>query len=305
MPLRTVTEVPLTGGTDRFDYQSLDADAHRLYLAHMDSDRVTVVDTQANQVLADVTGIRRPTGVLVVPALGRVFASASAANELVAIETQTNQVAARIPTGGFPDGVAFDPGTGHVFVSNESGRSDTVIDPRANRAIATIDLGSEAGNTQYDAGSGLMVVNAQSTHQLVALDPKTNQVAARYDLPGADGNHGLAIDAKNRLAFIACEGNAKLLVFDLDAHKVLDTQPVGDNPDVLAFDPGNGALYVASESGTVAIFKEEGRGLHKLAQGFLAKGAHTVSVDPATHRLYFPLPDVNGQPTLRVMEPRF
>ncbi|HMG27461.1 MAG TPA: YncE family protein, partial [Acidimicrobiia bacterium] len=29
--------------------------------------------------------------------------------------------------------------------------------------------------------------------------------------------------------------------------------------------------------------------------------AHSVAVDPATHRVYFPLQDVGGHPMLRVM----
>lgn len=37
--------------------------------------------------------------------------------------------------------------------------------------------------------------------------------------------------------------------------------------------------------------------------GQLADHAHTVAVDQATHRIYFPLQDVNGHAVLRVMEP--
>ena len=31
--------------------------------------------------------------------------------------------------------------------------------------------------------------------------------------------------------------------------------------------------------------------------------AHTVSVDPDTHLVYFPLQNLNGKPVLRIMEP--
>ena len=36
----------------------------------------------------------------------------------------------------------------------------------------------------------------------------------------------------------------------------------------------------------------------------LAAGAHAVAVDPATHRVFFPLASVDGRPVLRVMRPR-
>ena len=42
-----VADVPLTGGTARFDYQSLDAQAHRLYIAHLGASQVIVFDTQS------------------------------------------------------------------------------------------------------------------------------------------------------------------------------------------------------------------------------------------------------------------
>ena len=34
LPLRVLTDIPLTGGTTRLDYQSLDSGSGRLYIAH-------------------------------------------------------------------------------------------------------------------------------------------------------------------------------------------------------------------------------------------------------------------------------
>jgi pimeloyl-ACP methyl ester carboxylesterase len=39
------------------------------------------------------------------------------------------------------------------------------------------------------------------------------------------------------------------------------------------------------------------------AEGFAGPNAHTVAVDPATHRIFLPLADDNGRPVLRVMAP--
>src|SRR6185503_21102181 len=97
-----------------------------------------------------------------------------------------------------------------------------------------------------------------------------------------------------RLAFVACEGNAKLLVFDLQRRRVTATFDVGDDPDVLDFDTSLRRLYVAAESGEVAAFQEHGRTLRKLGQAKLADNAHSVAVDPRSHLVYFPLEDVDG-----------
>src|SRR5437870_7302714 len=44
LPLRTLIDVPLTGGTTRLDYQSLESVSGRLYIAHLGSDLMTVFD---------------------------------------------------------------------------------------------------------------------------------------------------------------------------------------------------------------------------------------------------------------------
>jgi len=81
------------------------------------------------------------------------------------------------------------------------------------------------------------------------------------------------------------------------------TYPVGEEPDVLALDEGLGRLYVAAESGIVSIFQENGRTLQGIGRVFVADEAHTVAVDPVTHRVYFALQNVGGRPVIRIMTP--
>jgi DNA-binding beta-propeller fold protein YncE len=105
------------------------------------------------------------------------------------------------------------------------------------------------------------------------------------------------------LAFAACEENSKLVVFDLQTRKASATLTVGADPDVLAFDSGLHRLYVSAESGNISIFDERDRGLQKDFEGFFAANAHTVAVDSRTHRVYWPLQNVNGNPVLRITAP--
>ncbi|MGN2252652.1 YncE family protein [Frateuria sp. GZRe12] len=303
LPLDTVADAPLTGRTTRWDYASLDRVRHRLFLAHLGDGVVTAFDTRAQRVVADIPGVSSVHGVLAIPQLDRVYASATGTDEVVAIDATSLKILARVPTGDYPDGMAYAPGARKLYVSNEHGGSDTVIDVRSYRRIATIPLGGEVGNTQYDPVSGHVFANVQTRRMLAEIDPATDKVVARIPLPGAEGNHGLYIDAPARLAFIACEDNGRLLVLDLRNRHVIASFPVGEGPDVLAFDPGPGWLYVASESGELALFEVKGRTVRALGQGILGPNAHVVAVDPATHRAYFPLKDWKGKPVLRITEP--
>jgi len=210
---------------------------------------------------------------------------------------------ARVGPIDYPDGLAYAPGVERVFVSDEHGGVDAVIDAKANTLIARIPLGGGAGNTVYDSGSQLILVAVHGKNELVRIDPVAMRIVDRVSLPGGSNPHGIAIDVANRVAFVACEGNGKLFVVDLATMKVLASYTVGDDPDVLAFDPGLGLLYVAAESGDVTIFRENQKTLI-FAGGFSQPHAHTVCVDPNTHLVYFPLENVDGHPVMRIMKPR-
>jgi DNA-binding beta-propeller fold protein YncE len=302
LPLRIVADLPLSGGTSRFDYQSLDPLTHRLFVAHLGAGIITVVDVSSDQVVANIPDVAGVHGVLAVPELGRVYASATDAHQIVVIDEQSLQVVRRIPGGDYPDGLAYAPLQHELFVSDEAGGADVVIDVTTNRQVATIPLGGEAGNTQYDPVSGRIYVDVQTRNELAAIDPATHTIVARYPLAGCEHDHSLLIDAPQRLAFIACDGNATLLVMDLGSMRVLSTQSVGDGVDVLALDHGTHLLYSASESGVVSVFDEHGRAVRKVGEGYVAPEAHSVAVDEATHRIFLPLQDVNGRPVLRIAQ---
>jgi len=295
--------VPLPGNATRWDYASLDAQRHHLFLAHLGDSAVVVFDTAQRKVIGTVPGVSHVHGVLYVPQLDRVYASATGTNEVVAIDAKTFEIVARAPGGDYPDGMAYAPAVRKLYVSDEHGGTDTVIDTTSNKRIATIPLGGEVGNTQYDSVSRHIFANAQTRDELAEIDPATDKVVARINLPGAKGNHGSYIDSSARLAFIACEGNDRLLVLDLASRKVLASFDVAKDPDVLAFDPTLGWLYVAGESGQVSVFKVRGKAVSPLGTALLGPNAHVVAVDPVTHEAFFPLKPAHGKPMLRITRP--
>lgn len=299
-PLQVLADVPLSGGASRFDYQSLDPTAHRLFVAHLGAGIITVINTESDQVVADIPGIAGVHGVLVVPELGRVYASATAAHQIAVLDERTLQVIARIPGGNYPDGLAYVPTRQEIFVSDEAGGAEIVIDVRSNRQVATIPLGGEAGNTQYDPISGHIFVDVQTHNQLAVINTMTNAIIGRYSLSGCDHDHGLLLDAPQRLAFVACDGDAKLLMMDIESMRMLAADSVGSGPDVLALDRGTHLLYVACESGVVSVLDEHGRAMRKVGEGYVARAAHSIAVDEATHRLFLPLESVDGRPVLRI-----
>lgn len=300
--VKQVAEVPLPGPAVRFDYQSLDAKNGRLYIAHMNADQLVVFDTEKRQVVANLDGFKRVHGVIAVPEISRAFASATGDHQMKAVDMNTLKIVGEAGPINYPDGLAYSVSTKRIFVSDEHGGVDAVVDAQTNKLITSIPLGGGAGNTVYDEGSGHILVAVHRINELVSIDPVAVKIIGRYKLPGIENPHGIALDQAHRLAFIAGEENHSLAVFDLNSMKLLSVHQVGDDPDVLAFDPGLGRLYVSAESGTVTVLQESGRDLRQIGQVHMPH-AHTVSVDPKSHLVYFPLENVEGHPFLRIMQP--
>lgn len=301
-PLKKVADIPLPGPAVRFDYQSFDPTHGRLYIAHMNANQLVVFDVRKREVVANLNGFPSVHGVWAVPELNRLYASATGEHKLAVVDTQTLKIIAKPGPIKYPDGIAYAPAAKRVFVSDEHGDADAVIDVSTNALITSIPLGGGAGNTVYDPVSGHILVAVHEKNELVSIDPERATIIGHHPLPGIESPHGIAVDVKDRLAFVAGEENNKLAVVDLTKMQVLSTYAVGKDPDVLAFDPGLGRLYVSAESGNVTVFRvEHGNTLTPDGTIFMAH-AHTVCVDPETHLVYFPLENVNGHPVLRIME---
>src|SRR4051812_32155329 len=303
LPLHPVARVPLSGPAVRFDYTSIDPANHTLWISHMDANQLLAFDVIHRRIKKTIAapGVH---GVIAVPQINRVYASATNDRQLLTINARTGAVLAKAPAGEYPDGLAYDPVQRHVFVSDESGGIEGVFNAAGHR-IATISLGGQAGNVQFDAGTGHVMADVQTRNEIALIDPRSNRIIKRIHVPNCSSPHGLLIDSPHRIAFVACDGNAKLLTLDIRTMSFTGTFSVGSSPDVLAFDAAKRRLYVSAESGVVAVFAETATSARPLGMSFLATEAHSVAVDQATHLVYFPLQSgSNGRPQLLIMRPR-
>lgn len=304
LPQRIIAQVSLPGDGSRFDYASSDDQRGLLFIAHLGASEVIEIDTHARHVVRTIPNLSQVHGVLVVPLLHRIYATATGTNKVVGLDEDTGRVLTRSPTGDYPDGLAYDPHRNTVWVTNETGGTETVIDATTGAPRGSIDLGGEVGNVAYDPSGDRMWVAVQGRGDLAELDPATLAVTRRVPLPGCDHPHGLSLDPAARLGFVACDANATLLTVDLATGQTIGSDPVGAQPDVLAYDPGAHRLYVAAESGWVSLLELHDRRLSVLGSDHLADGAHVVAVDELTHHSFYPLPaGADGHSELLEAEP--
>lgn len=305
-PLTLVADVDLPGGATRFDYQDVDREHGHLIVAHMNDGTVLVVDLADGKPIKTLPNVPTARGIVVAPEIGRFFVTSSP-NQLVMFDSASLAEVGRVTTGNAPDGVGWDPVHRIVGVSDQRDGAVSLLAGGGTGARTPVKVGVETGNVVFDPKREVFWVTAVSASppdQLVRIDPIAGTVAARIDLPGCDGAHGLRIAPDGASAFIACEGNDTLARVDLEGAHAIATGKTGAGPDVLAIDAAIGWIYVAAESGDLAVFDVTQPGVVAIDHEHPGDHAHSVAVDPATHRVFFPLlAGPTGKPVLRIMRP--
>jgi hypothetical protein len=306
LPLVLVADVDLPGKPVRFDYQDLDPAQGNLVIAHMNDASVVVVKASDGSVVKVIPNVPTVRGVVVADDVGRIFVTSSP-NQIVIVDNASLTEIARVGTGNAPDGVGWDPKDKIVGVSDQRDGAASLIAGAGSGARKQVKLGTETGNVVFDASRGVFwitVVGPTSPDQLVAIDPVGASVTTRIPLSGCKGAHGLRLHPDGKTALVACEENSKLVRVDLVGANALDIADTGADPDVMAIDPGLGWLYVAAESGDLAVFDLGKPGLVSVGREHPGDASHSVAVDPATHHVFFPLQKgPKGTPALRIMKP--
>jgi len=177
-----------------------------------------------------------------------------------------------------------------------------VVDVTEDKIVKTLHFDSETGMPQYDPVARKVYVNLQDQNLLAVIDPLTDTVVGRYPVGTCKGNHGMALDPERHRAFLQCEGNDVMTVFDLDAHKPIAHLPTAAGGDVVKFDPGLKRIYVASSSGAISVFQEKDADHFTKLEDFpVQHRVHSLAVDVKTHRVYTPEEQEDGHPVSRMI----
>ena len=212
------------------------------------------------------------------------------------------KVVKKLPTEAKPDGSAYAQPFHKLYVSDERGRAEAVVDVLEDKIITTIHFESETGMPQYDPVARKVYVNLQDQNLFAVIDPTTDTVTDRYPVGKCQGNHGMALDVEHHRAFLQCEENNLLTVFDLDAYKPIAYIPTAAGGDVVKFDRGLKRIYVACSSGAISVIQENDPDHFRKLEDFpVQKKVHSLAVDEKTHRVYTPEEQEDGRPVSRMV----
>ena len=112
----------------------------------------------------------------------------------------------------------------------------------------------------------------------------------------------MAVDSEHHRAFLLCNGTKTLTVFTLDTHMAIAHLPLPAGADVVKFDPVLGRIYAACSSGFISVFQQDDAEHYRTLEDFaVQKLVHSLAVDTATHRVYAPEQQENGQAVARMI----
>jgi DNA-binding beta-propeller fold protein YncE len=276
-------------GDGGWDYLSVDQVNSRLFVSH--GTRVNVVDLKKGEELAVIPNTNGVHGIAVANDLNKAFISCGRDTLVKVVDLNTFKEIAEVKvTGQNPDAILYDQFTRKVFTFNGRSGNSTVIDAKNNKVIGTIQLAGKPEFPQTD-GKGKIYVNIEDKSEISVINTKSLKVEKTWPIAPGEEPSGLALDIANNRLFSVC-GNKLMVISDIIAGKVVNTVPIGDGCDGVAFDAVKKRIYASNGEGSMTIVLQESADKYTVVENMPTKaGARTISVDKNTHKIYLSVAD--------------
>lgn len=284
-PYTKVADIPI-GGAGAFDYLAIDGAAKRLYVTH--GTEIVVIDTATNKVVGKIADTPRVHGIAIVPEFGKAFTTNGGENKVSVVDLKTLQTLSKIETGTNPDAVLYETSKKEIYTFNggkAGGYNASVIDAAKGTVVATVDLGDKPESGQADSGAGRVFVNLETKSLVAVIDIATHKKIAEWAIAPAEEPTGMAIDTAAKRLFVG--GGPALVLIDYTTGKVVTSVKICEGTDATWYDSTTKLVFNSCGDGNITMTRFDAP--NKLTVvGTLptARGARTMAVDPATHRIY-------------------
>ncbi len=282
-----------TGGAEKWDYLIVDSTQHRLFVSR--ATHVQVLDLESGKIVGDIANTPGVHGIALAPDLNRGFTSNGKADSVTVFNLQTLAPVAVIKISGHgPDAIIYDAPSKRIYTFNGHSDSATVIDAAAAKEIANIALPGQPEFAVSD-GAGRIFVNLEDKAQVAVIDVAKGSVTATWPLAPCEEPTGLALDAARKRLFSVCH-NERLIVTDSATGARVAELPIGKHVDAAAFDAQASLVFSSNGDSADVTVVAAGPGDRYAVKGSLAtaKGAKTMALDAATHRIYVPAMGASG-----------
>ncbi len=291
-----LAEKTVLPGAVRWDYLSMDAASHHLYLTR--GDHVDVFDTADKRVVSTISNTAGVHGVAIASDQDRGYTSNGGTNSVTVFALSSSAPLATVSVGGKPDSIVYDPKSRRVFVANGADKSLSVIDASTNKVVATVILPGVPETAVVDA-KGLLFIAIEDKNAIAVIDTETLRIVRRIDVSSVcDEPAGLAIDMASDRLFAGCH-NQKMAIVDGLTGKILAAPAIGRGNDATAYDPERGLAFASNGEGTLTIV--DAHAPYAILQTVATMPrARTMALDPRTHAIYLAAAQIDDTPAQQV-----
>jgi YVTN family beta-propeller protein len=291
------------GGNGGWDDLALEASGARLFVSR--GDHVDVIDTGSGKLAGTIPRTAGVHGIAFAPALKRGFTSNGETNTVTVFELGTLRVTHEVPVSGtMPDAILYEPQRNQIYTGNRESANISVLDATTLQIVATVPLpGPPELMATDDAGRVYVNINT-APGTLVMIDAKTLTVKGKWLLKECANPTGLALDAPNHRLFSVC-ANQVMAVTDSISGKSVARVVIGRGADAAVFDAELGMVFSSNGiDGTLTVIHQDSPDEYRVVATVSTQvSARTMTLDPATHRIYLAAAQFGPTPEATAEQP--
>jgi DNA-binding beta-propeller fold protein YncE len=303
-PLQLEKTIELPDVQGRIDHMSIDVKGERLFVSALGNNTVEVIDVKAGKRVNTIHGLQEPQGALYVPAADRLYVANDKDGTVRSFDGTSLKPLKTLEFGDDADNLRYDSAKQHVYVgfgNGALGEFDT-----DGQQISETKLDAHPESFQLEKNRPRIYVNLPKSLKIVVVDRDKHTVEATWRTGGPQANYPMALDEADHRLFVVTRFPARLLVFNTETGKVIQSlSAVGDCDDVF-YDHARKRIYASGGEGAISVFEQQSADRYiELARIPTVKGARTSFFSPELGRLYLAVRRQGSQPAgIQVFEPR-
>jgi DNA-binding beta-propeller fold protein YncE len=284
MPLQVEAKIALGAVTGRIDHLAVDLPRRRLFVAELGNDTIGVVDLDAREKRASITGLHEPQGVAYQAHSDTLFVASGGDGTLRLYRGSDLSPVATLKLGEDADNVRIDARTGQVVVGYGDGAL-AFVDPKERRVLAEAKLKGHPESFQLDVERGRAFVNVPEAGHVAVVDLSRHVQTGTFPVEAGSANFPMALLPDRRVLIVTRKPPRLLLLHRERGDILADVPTCGDSDDVF-FDAKRSRIYVSCGEGHVDVFAAPEQSLLRVGRIATAEGARTSLFVPDLDRLF-------------------
>jgi DNA-binding beta-propeller fold protein YncE len=224
------------------------------------------------------------------PPSGWVYVAHTALGQVEILDGPAGTHAGSIPGCPEASGVLYAPEAGWMVAAARGTGAILIIDAASGTLMRTLVVGARPNGMAWDPTRQRLLVADVGDNQARLVDPTSGSAVATTPLPGRP--RWCLYDRAGDRFLVNILAPARVVALAAATGAIVEEMPVAHaGPHGLALDEATGALFVACDSGDLAVLDRDG-GKSRGDAIPLAGPPDVLWLNPARHRLYVAI----GQP---------